>query len=78
MVKLSNIRNFRLVYSSRDGHGSVWAGFGPFGHPTRAHWVWEFPTCDSKENVETQWVFGQFGSGFLVGLVELVGRVRYF
>ena len=61
----------------RAGHGSVRAGFGPFGHPTHAHRVWEFQTRDNKENVKTRRVFGRFGSGFFgrVSWVSRAGRV---
>jgi hypothetical protein len=34
--------------------GSVRVGFGPFGHPTRDHQVLNFPTCNSKGNVENR------------------------
>jgi hypothetical protein len=49
----------------------VRVGFGPFGHPTRAHRVGKFPTCDMKEKVETRWIFRRFGDGFF-GRVDQV------
>ena len=52
----------------RVGHGSVRAGFSPFGHPICAPQVGEFSTRDIKEKVETRRVFKQFG-------VEFFGRV---
>jgi hypothetical protein len=39
-----NALKLAVVFFRRAGHGSVRAGFGPFGHPTRAHRVWKFPT----------------------------------
>jgi hypothetical protein len=39
-------------------------GFCPFGYPTRASRVGEFPTRDMKENVEIRRVFRRFGAGF--------------
>jgi hypothetical protein len=52
---------------SRAGHRSVQAGFGPFGHPSRATWVGKFPTRDMKEKVKTQRVFKRFGAVFWLG-----------
>jgi hypothetical protein len=58
-----------VMEASRAGHGSVRVGFGPFGHPTRAHPVWNFPTRSSKENVKTGGYSGGSVQVFLVGLV---------
>jgi hypothetical protein len=49
---------------ARAGHGSVRAGFGPFGHPTRDPRVGDFSTRDMKEKVEIRRVFRRFGAGF--------------
>jgi hypothetical protein len=57
-----------VMEASSAGHGSVRAGFGPFGHLTRAHRVWNFPTHSSKGNVKNRRVFRQFGRVF--GRVE--------
>jgi hypothetical protein len=62
---------------TRAGHGSVRAGFGPFGHPTRAPRVFEIPTRDSNANVENRRVSGGSARVFFVGLVGLVGRVGF-
>jgi hypothetical protein len=62
----------------RAGHGSVRAGFGPFGHPTRSPRVFKISTHNIKENVENWQVLGSSDRVFLVGLVGLVGWIGYF
>jgi hypothetical protein len=59
----------------RAGHGSVRAGFCPFGYPTRASQVGEFPTRDSDEKMENRRVSGGSIRVFLVGLI---GSVQVF
>jgi hypothetical protein len=53
----------------RAGHGSVRAGFGPFGKPTYACRVWKFPTRGSSENMKNRRVSGGLDQVFLVGLL---------
>jgi hypothetical protein len=49
---------------SRAGHGSVRAGFSPFGHPTRDLRVLNFSIRKSQEKMKNRRVFGRLGSGF--------------
>jgi hypothetical protein len=56
--------------TTRAGHGSVRAGFGPFNNPTRACRVWKFPTHGSNENMKNQRVSGGSDRGFLIGLLK--------
>jgi hypothetical protein len=63
-----------MINLIRAGHGSVRAGFSPFGHPTRAPRVGKFSTRDIKENVEIRRVFRRFGAGFF-GRVDRADRV---
>jgi hypothetical protein len=41
-------RCLKILPKIRAGHGSVQAGFGLFGHPTRDHWVWIFSTPNNQ------------------------------
>jgi hypothetical protein len=62
-----------ITISGRAGHGSVRAGFGPFGHPTRDPRVWNFSIRKSQEKMKNRRVFGRLGSGFF-GRVGRAGR----
>jgi hypothetical protein len=71
---LDKFRSY-LLGSNRAGHGSVRAGFGLFGHPTRACRVCKFSTRDNNKNMQNRrvsggsdrvsfvWFVGLFGSG---------------
>jgi hypothetical protein len=67
-----------IQHGVRARHGSVRAGFGPFGHPTRAPWVFEISTRNSNANVENRRVSGGSDRVFLVGFVVRVGFLGDF
>jgi hypothetical protein len=57
--------------SDRAGHGSVWAGFNPFGNPTRASRVLKFPTRDSVKNMKKK----KKSDGYRAVRIGFFGRV---
>jgi hypothetical protein len=68
----NNNESIEFQSNSRAGHGSVRAGFRPFGYPTRASRVGEFSTRDTDEKMEIRRVSGGSVRVFLVGLIGLV------
>jgi hypothetical protein len=59
----------------RAGHGSVWAGFSPFGNPTRASRVLKFPTRDSVKNMKNRQVSGGSDRVFWSGCSDCSGQL---